>query len=313
MSQSGKTVRGVIVPMITPFTVDGAIDQPGAQRLIRRIDQAGAYIFILGTTGESASISQSQRACLLETARRTLPSSKPLYVGISGNCFEDSLSAARSAADMGATAVVAHLPCYYPIDPDQMFSYYEKLADRVPLPLVLYNIPVTTHLSIPLSVADRLSCHPNIIALKDSEKGLQRLQESLNLWSKRQDFAFLVGCAVQSAEALLGGADGIVPSGGNVFPGLYQELYHAARAGEAQTAREYQSLADRISEVYQKGRSLSRSLAALKLCAAEMGLCESHVISPLLPVNGAEAAEIAACIAHFKRCESASWQGVLRG
>jgi len=313
MSQSVKTVSGVIVPMITPFTVAGRIDPVGTERLIRHIDQAGAYPFLLGTTGESASISQTQRACLLEAARRSLPSGRPLYVGISGNCFEDSLSAARSAAEFGATAVVAHLPCYYPIDADQMLSYFLKLADSVPVPLVLYNIPATTHLSIPLDVADRLSCHPNIIALKDSEKGLERLEASLSLWARRRDFAFLVGCAAQSAEAVLRGADGIVPSGGNLFPGLYQSLYTAALAGEAERARAFQSLTDRMAEVYQKGRSLSRSLAALKLCAAELGLCESHMVSPLIAVNGGEAAQIAASIAYFKRCESASWEGVIGG
>jgi dihydrodipicolinate synthase/N-acetylneuraminate lyase len=312
MSQSEKTVSGVIVPMITPFTVDGRIDQVGTERLIRHITEAGAYAFLLGTTGESASISQSQRAWLLETVRRSLPSSQPLYVGISGNCFEDSVCAARLAADVGATAVVAHLPCYYPIDADQMLSYYTRLADSVPVPLVLYNIPATTHISISLAVADELSRHPNIIALKDSEKGLERLQASLNLWSTRRDFGFLVGCAAQSAEAILGGADGIVPSGGNLFPALYQQLYLAARAGEAQRASEYQELTDRIAEIYQRGRSLSRSLSALKLCAAELGLCESHVISPLVPVNGAEAAEITVSIAHFRHCESAPWQGVVR-
>ncbi|RPJ59356.1 MAG: dihydrodipicolinate synthase family protein [Acidobacteria bacterium] len=304
MSNDGKTVRGVIVPMITPFTADGRIDRLGTERLIRHIDQAGAYAFLLGTTGESASISQEQRACLIETARRSLPADRPLYVGISGNCLEESLSAGRLAANLGVSAAVAHLPCYYPIDAEQMLCYYQRLADGLPIPLILYNMPATTHLSIPLAVVDQLSHHPNIIALKDSEKGLERLHSSLDLWAGRDDFAFLVGCAAQSAEALLRGADGIVPSTGNLFPGLYLELYRAALAGDEKTAREYQALTDRISAVYQGGRSLSRSLAALKLCAAGLGLCESHVISPLLPINGSEAAEIAASIAQFKQRQS---------
>ena len=86
---------------------------------------------------------------------------------------------------------MAHLPSYYPLTTDHMITHYEMLADRSSLPIMIYNILSTTHMSIPLDVIEKLSHHPNIIGMKDSERDLDRMKQSAKMFSNRKDFSIL--------------------------------------------------------------------------------------------------------------------------
>jgi 4-hydroxy-tetrahydrodipicolinate synthase len=204
----------------------------------------------------------------------------------------ESIEQAKLYADYGVDAVVAHLPFYYPLSADQMLQYFAQLADGIPCPLVLYNIPITTKQSIPVGVIDQLSRHPNIAGIKDSERGLERLDQSAELWADRTDFVYLMGCAAQSAIALQKGADGIVPSFGNVAPGLFKRLFEASLQGDYKTSDKLQAQADTISEIYQKDKNLSQSISALKIMMSALGLCQPYVMPPLECLDADEQKQI---------------------
>lgn len=273
--------KGVIVPMITPLNEDLSIDLGAVEKILNTFIEAHVAPFLLGTTGESVSMSYIHKEILVKKVTSFSNKRVMVFAGISGNCLQESIDNAKKYADMGVDALVAHLPFYYPLAPGQMIKYYEELADHAPCPLFLYNNPITTKLSIPLEVIEQLSYHPNIAGLKDSERGIERLDQSIELWNDRKDFAHLVGWAAQSAYALGKGSDGIVPSTGNLIPGLYQELYQAAIRGDSHRANELQEETDRISEWYQKNRDLSRSIPALKTIMSFHGLCAPYVMPPL--------------------------------
>ncbi|MGH7237451.1 MAG: dihydrodipicolinate synthase family protein, partial [Candidatus Saccharimonadales bacterium] len=160
--------------------------------------------------------------------------------------------------------------------------------EQIPGPLLIYNIPVTTRMSVPLSVIDELSKHERVIGTKDSERSDERLKESLKLWSSREDFCHFLGWAPKSAEALTNGSDGLVPSTGNFCPAIYDEMYKAAKTGEKERAFKFQKLSDAFSDIYQKGKLLGESLWALKVLMREKGLCEEYVMPPLYPLAGEE-------------------------
>jgi len=289
-----KKYHGVVVPMVTPFTEKGEIDIPAAKRVTEHIVAGGASAFVLGTTGEAASVPQQGRAefvkaAVEQTAGRTLT-----YAGIASNCFKTSVDAAKKYFDLGVDAVVANLPSYYPLNADQMLKYFEALADSVPGPLIVYNITITTHMSIPLDVVEKLSHHPNVVALKDSEKNEERFKEAIAMWKDREDFSHFTGSAVLSAMALLLGSDGIVPSTGNFVPEIYRDLYEAAVAGDADKAHHLQEKTNELGKIYQKDRLLSQSLAALKVIMNELGLCGEAVLPPLVRAGAEEKADILA-------------------
>jgi dihydrodipicolinate synthase/N-acetylneuraminate lyase len=173
------------------------------------------------------------------------------------------------------------LPSYYALSTGQMKKYFEQLADQVRVPLMIYNIPSTTHMSIPLEVIDELSHHENIAGVKDSERSDERLAASLQLWSQRNDFSYFLGWAARSAVALLNGADGIVPSTGNFEPRLYNDLYNAVKTGDIALAMEKQEWSDRRGDAYQQGRLLGESLAALKVIMERNNFCKKYVMPPL--------------------------------
>jgi dihydrodipicolinate synthase/N-acetylneuraminate lyase len=287
-----KKYSGVVVPMITPFTNAGGIDLSAAGRVIEHIVAGGCSPFVLGTTGEAASIPMAGRGHLVDLMVKQTRGRRMTYAGIAGNCFSESVNSAKGYFDLGVDCVVANLPSYYPINADHMLKYYEKLADAVGGPLMLYNITITTHMSIPLDVVEKLSHHHNIVGLKDSERNEERMIESLKLWQEREDFTHVMGCAALSAKALMLGSDGIVPSTGNFIPKMFHQLYDAAVKGDAATAERLQKETDEMAKIYQGTRLLSQSLAALKVMMNELGLCGSAVLSPLTECGDAEKAQI---------------------
>ncbi len=281
MEKPCKKYKGVIVPMVSPVNEDLSIDMNAVHQILDLLTGAGVSPFLLGTNGESVSLSEAQKLKLVKAGASFSGDKITIFAGISGNCLEESIRYARSYADIGVDAVIAHLPFYFPLSADMMLKYYEILADSVPCPLIIYNNPITVKQSIPLEVIEKLSYHRNIAGLKDSERGMERLDRSLELWSKRDDFVYLLGWTAQSAYALLNGSDGIVPSTGNFIPGLYIDLYNAALAMDRSKAYEYQLKADRISEIYLKNRNISQSITALKYIMSVAGLCQPFVLPPL--------------------------------
>jgi dihydrodipicolinate synthase/N-acetylneuraminate lyase len=137
-------------------------------------------------------------------------------------------------------------------------------------------------------VVDELSYHPNIFGLKDSERNIERLDESIRLWGEREDFDFLIGWAPMAAYGLQKGADGIVPSTGNISPELYVRLIQAVEHGEMDAAFALQEVTDRISALYQKERSLSQSIPALKTLMNWKGLCSGEVLPPMNNMSNLE-------------------------
>lgn len=282
-----KKYCGVVVPMMTPFTAQQTIDVAAAEKLVDHVIAAKAHPFILGTTGEAASIPHKERGNLVTATVKASKGRALVYAGISGNSQQDALEEGKRYHDLGADVLVTTMPSYYPVAPDQILRYMETLADELPCPLIIYNIPATTHLSMPLEVVDQLSAHPNIAGFKDSERGVERISAATALWKERNDFSYLLGWAAMSQSALEQGADGIIPSTGNLAPLVYRRLYEAVRAGDTALAALAQEKADRISAMYQKDRSLSQSLATFKAILSAYELCGPAVLPPLyrLPVT----------------------------
>jgi 4-hydroxy-tetrahydrodipicolinate synthase len=278
---------GICVPAVTPLDVHGVLDEGAVARLWARFGAYGIDPFILGTTGEGPSLSSAVKSAYIRLAGRLKTPGQRLFVGIGASCLEDSVALASGAFEAGADAVVSTLPSYYALDEDDMRAYFTTLADRVGGPLFLYNIPSTTHLSIPVGLVMSLAAHPNIVGLKDSERGEERLRDLLA--RKPGDFCHLLGWSARSAVALELGSNGLVPSSANLSPRLYRALYDAVRAGQTEEAARLQKVSDALGEVYQKGRSLGASLAALKAILAAKGICAPHMAPPLRALSLAPA------------------------
>jgi dihydrodipicolinate synthase/N-acetylneuraminate lyase len=282
---SHKRFHGIVVPMVTPATNNGHVDADSTVRLIESIVAAKTFLFLFGTSGEASSISKEEKIRTASIACPQFTERTDVYMGISSNCFEESVDLAKAFADLGAHVAVATLPSYLSLNPDQMLKYFEHLADSIPLPLIIYNIPVTTHMSIPLDVVEALSHHPNIVGLKDSERDLERLKSAATQYKDRTDFSHLTGWAPQAVNALQWGSDGLVPVTANLVPHLYLELYNAVIENDLETANRLLEKTNEISKLYQGNRSLGDSLAACKALLNNSGLCGTGMFPPLSAIT----------------------------
>ena len=283
--------RGVVVPMVTPVTQDGQLDTEAVKRIINYFAENKVSPLLMGTTGEGNSVSQADGQLFVETVVRANthhPSPITIYAGLTGNCFSEQVRQAEIYTALGADVIVATLPTYYALTPEQMYEYYQTLADCITGPLMLYNILATTHMSIPVDVIRRLADHPNIVGLKDSERDLDRMAQCIEIAQGRDDFAYFCGWAAQSAHSLELGGNGIVPSTGNYVPDMFQQLFDAAVAGDMATANRLQDETNEIAKIYQKDRTLGQSLTALKVMMQTKGLCEPWMLMPLTRLSAEE-------------------------
>jgi dihydrodipicolinate synthase/N-acetylneuraminate lyase len=278
---TGKKYTGVIVPAVTPLTADYKLDAIAVAKIFNSFYQHNIAPFILGTTGEAASLPIQVKQDYVVTAAKNKKPRTLLYAGIGSNVLDESIEFAHFCSKNSVDVLVATLPSYYALTEKQMLQYFTILADNISLPLFIYNIPATTHMSIPLAIIDELSQHKNIVGLKDSERSEERMLESLKLWKDRNDFHYILGWAIKSADALLNGADGLVPSTGNLYPEVYEDMLKAFEQGNKEKMFALQKLSDDYGALYQANRTLGESLHGLKLLMKEKGLCDVYVMPPL--------------------------------
>ena len=294
-----KQYAGVVVPMVTPVR-DGAVDLEAVRTIIHSFAEAGVDALVLGTTGEGNLVSQGETILLTDAAVEAAEGKIRIYAGVTGLCLKEQISQIEGFARAGADVAVAILPSYYALTEEQMVDYYTALADASPLPVMLYNILATTHLSIPVEAVRKLSMHPNIVGLKDSERDLERMAACIDIARDREDFSYFCGWAAQSAHSLELGADGIVPSTGNFVPKHFRALYDAAVEGDMEEAQRLQEVTDDLAKVYQQGRPLGQQLAALKGIMEQCELCGREMLPPLTMLPEAEYKKIIEQITEFE-------------
>ena len=285
-----KRFSGVVVPMITPLNKDFTVDIKAVERIMRLFSKHGIQPLVLGTTGESSSISEVESCRFVEAAVKAKVENQCVYAGLVGNQVEGLIERGNKYIQLGADCVVATLPSYYMLTPAQMTVFYTQLADEISGPVIMYNIKATTQMTIPLDVVEKLSIHPNIYGLKDSERDAERMQTCIETYKNNPDFSYFCGWGSQSFGSLQLGADGIVPSTGNIVPEMYGKLYSAALNGDWAECEKWQEATDKVAVIYQKDRTLGESLAALKVLMNAVGICNTTMMPPLTELTESQLA-----------------------
>jgi dihydrodipicolinate synthase/N-acetylneuraminate lyase len=287
-----KKYNGVIVPMVTPVTKDRKLDEAAVIKIAGFLANNGVSLLVLGTTGESPSVTTEESIRLVKLAAETVAGRVKIYAGICGNCVEENIANAKAYIQAGADVIVSILPYYYPLTSVQMFGYFKTLAERINFPTMVYNIPSTTKMSIPIEVVEELSKVKHICGFKDSERDQARMEQCVNLFKDRENFSYFPGYAAISAKALKLGADGLVPSTGNFVPGMFRDMYEYSMAEHWQEVERLQKETDIVAKIYQSGRTLGNSLQALKVMMSVQGLCKPYALPPLTDLATAEQEKI---------------------
>ena len=272
--------------MITPVTEDGRLDEPAVDRLLDFLVAGGVNgIFVMGTTGEGTAIPRAYRRRMVELTVAQTKGRARIFAGI-GDAHPEEIEAGNDYFRIGVDAVVSRPPVAIPAE--QILPWFRSLLDGLDGPLLLYNMPMTTKISIPLDAVAGLAGHPRLAGIKDSENNPKRLEELLQRFGGKPDFSVFVGVGALMERGLQLGADGIVPSVGNLIPEVCRDLCEAARNGDWTGTGTSHSRMSAVAALYQNGRTLNESLSVLKGALHLRGICTPHVLPPLKPLTEAQ-------------------------
>ena len=234
---------GVIPPLITPFTQDGAVDLDGLDRVIEHLVTGGVNgLFVLGSSGETAYLTDAERDAVIERAVATTAGRVPVLAGAIDTTAHRVIAQARRARGLGVDAVVAACPFYAINDADEIADHFRAIAAAIDVPLFAYDVPVRLNgVKLGCDMLVRLGVEGVLAGVKDSsgdDVGFRRLVAANE--AAGHPLVLLTGHECVVDGMLLLGADGVVPGYGNVEPRPYVELWAAARRGDWEEARRLQ-------------------------------------------------------------------------
>ena len=268
---------GNIVALVTPFR-NGAVDAAALARLVDRVIAGGASGLVpCGTTGESPTLSHEEHdqvvALTVDAARGRVP----VIAGTGSNCTEEATRLTLAAAQHGASAVLSVTPYYNKPTQEGLFRHFVAIADRSPVPVVLYNIPGRCGVELSIETIGRLAEHPNIRAIKEATGNVEnvtRLRLSTRL-------AVLCGDDSLTLPMLAMGATGVVSVLGNLLPLRMTELVRLGLGKDLTAAR---ALHDRLYPL-MKALFVESNPAPIKAALATLGLSSEDVRSPLCTLS----------------------------
>lgn len=275
-------LKGIVTPLVTPLIDNGTLDVEGLERLIEHVISGGVHaVFILGTTGEFASLSYKIREELIRLSCRFVNGRVPVLVGISDSAFTESVNLAYKAAHYGADAVVITPPYYFESGQPELLEYLNRIMAQMPLPLFIYNMPVHTKVMFVPDTVRAASEIPGIIGMKDGSANLAYFNQVQYLLKDRHDFTFMVGPEEIMAEFIMMGGHGGVNGGTNMFPKLYVDLYQASVDRDFEKVLQLRDKVMQIStSIYKVGRFGSSYLKGLKCALSVMGICNDFIAEP---------------------------------
>lgn len=281
-SALARPLCGIIPPMVTPLLDRDTLDVPGLERLIEHIVAGGVHgLFILGTTGETPSLSHRIRHELMERVCSLVRGRVPVLVGITDTSFVESVEIARKAEQVGAQALVLAPPYYFPTGQPELLEYLRHLLPELPLPLFLYNMPNRPKPAFEPQTVRAAADMPGIVGLKDSSTSMIYFRQVQHLLEDHPDFALLMGPEQLLAESVLLGAHGGVCGGANLLPRLYVDLYEAARSKDLARVESLHRTVMRIdATIYSVGQYGSSFLKGLKCALSCLGLCSDFLAEP---------------------------------
>ena len=298
-----KHLRGVITPLITPLKEMDELDAGGLERLVEHVlggEVSG--IFVLGTTGEFSGLSYRLRAELIERVCRQVGGRVPVLAGITDTSIKESINLAEKASEYGAGAVVVAPPYYYPTGQPELIEYFEKLINRVSLPVFLYNMPLHTKTIMEPATVKTIASDKKVAGLKDSSANMAYFRLLQYEMKDHPDFKLFVGPEEILADAVILGADGGVNGGSNLYPRLYVDLYEAA------VERDYEkvgTLREKVlmvsSHIYSVGRFSSSYIKGLKCALSVMGICDDYMTDPFHRFRAQERNKIASALKTIDR------------
>jgi len=284
-------ITGSLVAIVSPMQEDGRLDFAAFRNLIDfHVREGSDGIVVVGTTGESPTVTVEEHCALIRTAVEHSAGRLPIIAGTGANATAEAIELTRCAKEAGAVAALSVVPYYNKPTQEGLYRHFRAIAEAVELPLILYNVPGRTVADLANDTTLRLAEIPNIVGIKDATGNIDRACDLIARAPK--EFALYSGDDMTCLATILLGFHGTISVVANVAPRLMHELCAAAAAGEGVRARQINArLLGLHKELFCEANPIP-----IKWAVQQLGLAPGGIRLPLTPLSESNQARVRAAM-----------------
>lgn len=270
-----KKLFGTGVALVTPFDENGRIDFKSLKKLLIHTARGVDYFVVMGTTGESATLSKEEKKSVLKFVLENNPKNLPVVYGIGGNNTQSVLDEIRSTDLNGVTAILSVSPYYNKPSQEGIFQHFKQVAAASPLPIILYNVPGRTGSNITAQTTLRLALLKNIIGIKEASGNLEQCMKIAK--EKPKDFLLISGDDLLTLSIYSIGGVGVISVLANALPKVFLQIKENFNSGKLSKSQAAQfKILDINGPMYEEGNPVG-----VKYLLSLMGVCGGTVRLPL--------------------------------
>ena len=271
--------KGLGVALVTPFMENGAVDFAAVARIVDNLVEGGVdYILVLGTTGETPTLTTDERKALVRFVRERVAGRVHLMVGVGGNCTRDVVATLKSWDLSGYDAILSVNPYYNKPNQEGLYQHFKAIAEASPLPIMLYNIPGRTGVNMnPETIARIAADCNNVIGVKEASGDLAQMERVKA--ATQSDFLLISGDDGLTVEVIKRGGVGVISVLANAYPAETAEVVKLALNGNIAEAEQKLAALDAIvSSLFEEGNPVG-----IKTALYLKGVCTNTMRLPLVP------------------------------
>ena len=276
-------IKGTGVALVTPFNEDKSVDYKGLENLLNHVIDGGIdYLVLMGTTGESVTLSKGEKVAVVDFCKKINNSRVPVVLGIGGNNTMQVVEDIKSANLDGIDAILSVSPAYNKPSQEGIYQHYKMISGNCPLPIIVYNVPGRTASNISAETTVRLANDfENIVAVKEASGDMDQIMKIIK--SKPSDFVVLSGDDSLTLPMIHMGAEGVISVIGQSYPKEYSDMVSFGLSENQEIANQlHDKLYDFYLPLYAEGNPVG-----IKACLELLGICKSQVRLPLVEASDA--------------------------
>lgn len=274
-----KQLHGTGVALVTPMNEKGEIDYKALRRLLTYTAKAVDYFVVMGTTGESATLSKEEKKLVLDFVKNNNSKNLPIVYGIGGNNTQSVLEEIKSTDLSGVDAILSVSPYYNKPSQEGIYQHFKSIAKASPVPVILYNVPGRTASNITAETTLRLAKLKNIIGVKEASGNLEQCMRIVK--EKPVDFMLISGDDMMTLSIYAIGGVGVISVLANALPKIFTSIKKNMDAKKLSQAQSEQfKILDINAPMYEEGNPVG-----VKYLMSLLGICEPYVRMPLLEAS----------------------------
>ena len=274
-------IKGTGVALVTPFNNDKSVDYKGLENLLNHVINGGVdFLVLMGTTGESTTLSKTERMEVVDFCKKINNGRLPIVLGIGGNNTMQVVADIKAANLENVAAILSVSPAYNKPSQEGIYQHYKMISESSPLPIIVYNVPGRTSSNISAATTVRLATDfKNIVGVKEASGDMDQIMKILK--NKPADFVVLSGDDGLTLPMIHMGAEGVISVIGQSHPKDFSDMVSFGLSGNKKLANQiHYKLYDFYRPLYAEGNPVG-----VKACLEMLGICKAVVRLPLVEAS----------------------------